>query len=119
MTTKSIPLPPKTPISPHSLYKESVIRGNEKGVPKGEKPRGQERERKLPPIVTLLCLCPQCGGGNKVVTPYPNTKPYHKCLECEQVVPLGAFRVIAFSNEGLSGILPMGRINEHAAYTSQ
>ena len=50
-------------------------------------------------IEWMLCCCPQCRGVNKVVFDWNNPKKYHKCQLCNEVVPLGAYRVIATTND--------------------
>uniref|UniRef100_A0A6M3Y1N3 Uncharacterized protein n=1 Tax=viral metagenome TaxID=1070528 RepID=A0A6M3Y1N3_9ZZZZ len=50
-------------------------------------------------IVQLLCRCPQCGKENKVVADYNQPNRYHKCIGCNELIPLGGYNVIAISND--------------------
>ncbi|MBA7601976.1 hypothetical protein ES703_09061 [subsurface metagenome] len=50
-------------------------------------------------IVQILCRCPQCGAENKVVADYNMRKRLHKCIGCQELIPLGGYKVMAMSND--------------------
>ncbi|MBA7648704.1 hypothetical protein ES703_56492 [subsurface metagenome] len=50
-------------------------------------------------IVQVLCRCPQCRGENKLVVDWNNPRKLSKCQVCGEVVPTGAFKIIATSND--------------------
>jgi len=50
-------------------------------------------------IVRMLCRCPQCRRENRVVVSWDYPPKYHKCGGCNELVPLGGYKVLTLSND--------------------
>ncbi len=50
-------------------------------------------------IVQAICRCPQCRGVNKFVVDWRSYRIYSKCQACGEVIPTGAYRIMAISND--------------------
>ena len=61
-----------------------------------------QNESQGPPAteyVQILGRCPECGHVNKIVAYWASPRKISKCSGCGEVIPTGAYKVIALSND--------------------
>ncbi|MBA7708045.1 hypothetical protein ES703_116932 [subsurface metagenome] len=68
-------------------------------VSKREGGEGRVMSVKTDIIVKILCRCPQCRGVNRFVVDWDRPRKTSKCQVCGEIIPTGAYRTIATSND--------------------
>ena len=89
----------------HSLSGEKIESVRDPGVKGDEVAKGKgEKGEQVSRFMRMLARCPYCQEMNRVVFYWAQEPKYHRCQGCDQLIPFGALRVMALSNDILNPI---------------